>query len=154
MRSWPRTRCMTVRRWCQISTGHQKPHNRPRVEAGRDVRRKVPVRLMSTRKLHREPIVRFYSIRARLSEGASWRPFMDKQNEGIQDPERKVIPYDMGGSSTIRTVGRRKAIILRIRRRLIFWPSKWSSYPSIRQREWHTAIRSRCNFLKKWEKTS
>ena len=24
-------------------------------------------------------------------------PFMDKQNEGIKDPEVKVIPYDMGG---------------------------------------------------------
>ena len=33
----------------------------------------------------------------RLSEGASWRPFMDKQNEGIKDPEVKEIPYDMGG---------------------------------------------------------
>ena len=32
-----------------------------------------------------------------LSEGASWRPFMDKQNEGIKDPEVKEILYDMGG---------------------------------------------------------
>ena len=46
---------------------------------------------------HREPKSDFFPSEHRLSEGASWRPFMDKQNEGIKDPEVKVILYDMGG---------------------------------------------------------
>ena len=46
---------------------------------------------------HREPKSDLFPSEQRLSEGASWRPFKDKQNEGIKDPKVKVIPYDMGG---------------------------------------------------------
>ena len=42
---------------------------------------------------------------------------MDKQNEGIKDPEVKETPYDMGGQAT-EGVGERKAEHNRIRRRL------------------------------------
>lgn len=34
-------------------------------------------------------------------------PFMDKQNEGIKDPEVKEILYDMGGYATVRRWGER-----------------------------------------------
>ena len=43
-----------------------------------------------------ESQVGFISIRAE-TQRRSWRPFMDKQNEGIKDPEVKETPYDMGG---------------------------------------------------------
>ena len=46
---------------------------------------------------HREPSqISYHQSRDSAKEHHD-APFMDKQNEGIKDPEVKEIPYDMGG---------------------------------------------------------
>ena len=44
---------------------------------------------------------------------------MDKQNEGIQDPDVKVIPHDMGGYAAVRNWGKERPIKAKTRRRLV-----------------------------------
>ena len=44
---------------------------------------------------------------------------MDKQNEGIQDPDVKVIPYDVGGYAAVRNWGKKRPITAKTRRRLV-----------------------------------
>ena len=44
---------------------------------------------------------------------------MDKQNEGIKDPEDKVIPYDMGGYAAVRSWGKERPVTAKTRRRLV-----------------------------------
>ena len=34
--------------------------------------------------------------------------FMDKQNEGVKDPEVKVIPYDMRGQTDVKSWRKRE----------------------------------------------